>query len=116
MVVVRPGLRLGPSALQAGGGVRRRITPSTSSTAQPSAQEMMELSTLPMTHRTKPVFKPVVPDRVAGHQSNSNYPIIHFGNESLPEIMERVSFATKRPGRKRNQEGMGVKLDLGVRR
>ena len=89
MVVVRPGLRLGPSALQAGGGVRRRITPNTStSSAQPTAQEMAELSTLPMTHRTQPVFKPVVPDRVAGHQSNSNYPIIHFGNESLTEIME----------------------------
>jgi hypothetical protein len=115
MVVVRPNFRLGPGALhQSGGGARRRVTPSTS-TAQLTPQEAEQLSTLPMTHRSKPVFKPIVPDRVAGHQSNSNYPIFHFGNESLPEIMERVSFAAKRAGRKKSQEGMGVKLNLGVR-
>ena len=119
MVVIRPGFKFQPPSAMSGGGVQRRSTPKESSSSHTPAAETLAAEkawkdTIAPTIRRETVhFKPVVVDQTKRRFDNMNYPqIVYDGGKSLPEIMSQLSFGNKRPGRKRNQEGMGVKLTL----
>jgi hypothetical protein len=115
MVVIRPGFKFQPPTAMSGGGIARKNN--TASHAPPdstaAAEKAFVDANTPTIRRTPVHFKPVVIDQTKRRFDNTNWPqIIHDGGKSLPEIISQISFGNKRPGRKRNQEGMGVKLTI----
>jgi hypothetical protein len=113
MVIIRPGFKFQPPGVMSGGGIKRKNN--TASHAPPdstaAAEKAWTDATTPTIRRVH--FKPTVIDQTKRKFDNMNWPqIIHDGGKSLPEIMSQISFGNKRPGRKRNQEGMGVKLTI----
>jgi hypothetical protein len=70
-------------------------------------QEIVDAG-IPIQHRKKPEFKPIVAESATKKFSNSNNPLIVYDTKPLHQVMEGLSFKKKL----KRKDGMGVKLEI----